>query len=99
MSNYKFYLHRFVSNYGENGKGFELKYESSGLSEWTHRFGVCGGSFTTPNGLLTSPSYPENYPDNADCIYTISGRNSTHVNMEILTLDIEYDSNDSIYDY
>ena len=34
--------------------------------------GTCGGEFTDANGHLSSPSYPDNYPSNADCIYTFS---------------------------
>ena len=37
-----------------------------------YRFGECDGYFATPNGFLTSPSYPDNYPDNSDCVYAIS---------------------------
>ena len=32
----------------------------------------CGGNFTAPQGVLTSPSFPDNYPDNLDCVYIIS---------------------------
>ena len=27
--------------------------------------GACGGNLTDANGILYSPSYPDNYPDNA----------------------------------
>ena len=33
---------------------------------------VCGGIFTSLNGSITSPGYPNvNYPNNADCQYEI----------------------------
>ena len=51
--------------------------------------GVCGGSFTAPNGILYSPSYPESYPDNADCIYTISQPAGTVIMLIFLSIDIE----------
>ena len=50
--------------------------------------GACGGHFTAPNGLIYSPSYPENYPDNADCIYTISQPTGTVILMKFLSMDI-----------
>ena len=34
--------------------------------------GKCGGNFTTPKGLLTSPSYPEKSPTDKECVYIIT---------------------------
>ena len=78
--------------------GFQLEYESTNVSQWTFRIGACGGSFTTPQGIFTSPSYPENYPNNADCIYTISQPTGTVIQLDILSMDIEYADPD-YYDY
>ena len=61
----------------------------------TYRVGACGGSFTTPNGILTSPSYPDNYPANADCIYTISQPTGTVILLNILSIDTDF----HVYDY
>ena len=37
------------------------------------RLSVCGvGTYTNQSGSLTSPSYPDYYPSNMDCEYTIS---------------------------
>ena len=56
--------------------GFQLSYHvTDNYPKWTLRMGEpgeCGGTFSLPFGILTSPSYPQNYPDNADCIYIIS---------------------------
>ena len=51
--------------------------------------GTCGGNFTTPNGVLTSPLYPENYTNNADCIYTISQPSGSFINLTITALDVD----------
>ena len=59
---------------------------------------MCAGSFTTPNGIVTSPSHPGNYPDNVDCIYTISQPTGTIIMLNILSMDIEYKDPD-YYDY
>ena len=71
------------------------------MSKWSYNGGACGGSFTTPNGILTSPSYPENYPKNADCVYTISQPTGTVIHLNILTMDIKYSDYgyDHYYDY
>ena len=54
--------------------------------------GKCGGKLTTPNGILTSPSYPNNYPDNADCVYTISQPTGTVIVLTFQSMNIEYES-------
>ena len=52
--------------------------------------GTCGGSFSTPYGILTSPSYPDNYyPANADCVYTISQPTGTVILLTFHSMDIE----------
>ena len=78
------------------GKGFKMAYETITSQDeplWSYNSGSCGGHFTTSNGLLNSPSYPENYPPLTECIYTISQPNGTRVNMTILNMDIEKHSN------
>ena len=87
-STLNFNIHRFQSNYFENGHGFHLRYESTYDSQWTYRTGECGGNFTTPNGFFTSPSYPHKYPDGVDCIYRISHPRETSFNLTILLLDL-----------
>ena len=76
-------------------------YETSNVSQWTHRLGECGGNFSTPNGVFTSPSHPENYPENQDCIYLISLPDATYVNISFITMDIDckalWDSGKSDY--
>ena len=79
---------RFFSNFNKTGMGFQLKYEPSDVSNWSYNFGACGGNFTTLHGIITSPSYPRNYPDNADCIYTISQPSGTIILLNFLSTDI-----------
>ena len=55
-------------------------------------------NFTTPSGIFTShPSYPENYPKNSDRVYTISQPTGTVIQLNILSMDIEYFNYE--YDY
>lgn len=57
-----------------------------------------GGSLSANGGMITSPSFPDNYPDNADCVYTISQPPDTVVILSILSMDVENHSTCK-YDY
>ena len=80
---------RFKSNYLESGLGFELQYESTSTSKWSYSGGDCGGTFATQSGLIASPSYPDTYPENSDCVYHISQPEGTNVTMKILQVAME----------
>ena len=97
--NDKFGIIRFKSHYFEGGQGFQLKYESSNVSLWSYSSGACGGSFTTPNGILTSPLYPEKYNAMADCLYNISQPNGTYLNLSVLLFDLYTLFDDWCFDY
>ena len=90
---------RFKSNYFGNGPGFQIRYAVQNSSEAapprTFRIGACGGNFTTKAGVLTSPSYPENYTDNADCTYTISQPNGTIINLTVTDMEVNNDQDSS----
>ena len=94
-------IHRFKSNYFEHGHGFKLEYESTEITQWSYGSGVCGGNFTTLNGLITSPSFPNKYPINSDCRYIISQPNGAVINIIFSKLDTEYVEYDfgCSYDY
>ena len=83
-------VYRFTSNSFENGLGFQLRYESSDSTHWSYNFGSYGGSFETRNGILTSPSYPNNYQRwQRDYTYNISVPNvTTVIVMNFLRMDI-----------
>ena len=81
---------RFTSNYIESGDGFQIEYESTNMSgQMNYLSGECDGYFTTTNGTINSPSYPDNYPNNADCIYTISQPTGTAIVLTFMTMDIK----------
>ena len=83
-----FSIPRFMSNNFERGLGFQLRYELTNITEWSYNFGGCEGSFSTPNGILTSPSHPDNYPDNSNCISTISRPTGTVILLRFLSMDV-----------
>ena len=65
---------------------------------WSYTGAACGGKMETARGLLTSPNHPEKYPNNADCIYSISTPVGTNISLTFYYLNIEHDSSCS-YDF
>ena len=49
----------------------------------------CGGNYSDASGALFSPSYPNAYPELADCIYLISQPSGTFINISFDTMDID----------
>ena len=74
---------RFHSNWGSNGRGFQIVYNTK------QPITACGGNYSNASGVLTSPSYPNAYPELADCVYLISQPNGTYVNISFLSMDID----------
>ena len=52
-------------------------------------FTASGGSYSNASGVLTSPSYPNEYPEMTDCVYLISVEKGSYVNMSFLSMDID----------
>lgn len=92
------FYYRFTSNYFEAGKGFQLRYESTDVSHWSFNSGSCDASFTTPNGIITSPSYPDKYPNRANCVYTISQPTGTVILLNFHIMNTEEKSYGRCYD-
>ena len=89
--------------YGYNQEGIEIGFRVSfdthnGQPPWSIRLGSCGGTITTQHGLLTSPSYPENYPNDVECIYTILRPKNTYINITISSFDIICEDNLEMWD-
>ena len=86
---------RFVSNFPDSGMGFQLEYEASDIAPVvTYRVGEvgqCGGMFTFPFGTITSPSYPNFYAHNADCLYTISQPPDHIILLNFISLNLHKD--------
>ncbi|CAH2282322.1 cubilin [Pelobates cultripes] len=68
---------RFISDSSNEGKGFKLTYQAMNLA--------CGGTIyvsdSNPTGYIISPNYPNNYPQNSDCIWTIIVQNGESVQL------------------
>ena len=54
--------------------------------------GQCGGVSKGRNGHLTSPNYPNLYPNNESCVYTISQPNDTYIKLKILLFNLTMDT-------
>jgi cubilin len=50
---------------------------------------VCGGEFSSPNGIITSPYHPNPYPSNRQCAYLISQPPGTLIRLQFIAFDIE----------
>lgn len=75
--------------------GFELHSDGKRCED------ACGGKIDQPNGTITSPSFPDLYPVNKNCIWEIIAPpqyritlNFTHFDLEGNNQDCEYDSVD-----
>ena len=56
-------------------------------------------SYVDSSGILTSPSYPNSYPQGSECIYLISQPNGTVVNLKISFMDIDCQETGTTSDY
>ncbi|XP_027695577.1 deleted in malignant brain tumors 1 protein [Vombatus ursinus] len=56
----------------------------------------CGGFFTQPSGLIFSPNFPGNYPNNANCVWDIAVSNNYRVTIVFENVQLEEHCN---FDY
>ena len=49
----------------------------------------CSGGLKGPNGTVTSPNYPGNYPDNARCSWRITVGEGKTIELEFLDFETE----------
>ena len=47
---------------------------------------------TAPSGIIRSPGYPNNYFDNANCVYNITVQDGKAIKIEFSTFDVESSS-------
>ncbi|XP_033211645.1 tolloid-like protein 2 [Belonocnema kinseyi] len=63
--------------------GFELH------SDGKHCEDACGGIFNMKNGTITSPSFPETYPDNKHCVWEIIAPHQYRITLNFTHFDLE----------
>uniref|UniRef100_A0A670IQD3 Neuropilin n=1 Tax=Podarcis muralis TaxID=64176 RepID=A0A670IQD3_PODMU len=77
---------KFTSDYARQGAGFSLRYEiyKTGSED-------CSRNFTTSNSTIESPGFPDKYPHNLDCAFTIMAKPKMEIILQFLTFDLEHD--------
>ncbi|CAM9555264.1 unnamed protein product [Lampetra fluviatilis] len=75
---------RFKSDYATQGAGFSLRYEIYKIGQYE-----CSNTFTTPNGTLQSPGYPEPYGHNLECTYIISAPPQSEIVLRFHVFSLE----------
>ncbi|CAG9855166.1 unnamed protein product [Phyllotreta striolata] len=51
---------------------------------------VCEGNYYTPSGVIKSPRYPEPYPNNRECTWTINVPPGQQITLNVTNFDIEF---------
>ncbi|XP_078494028.1 scavenger receptor cysteine-rich domain-containing protein DMBT1-like [Ciona intestinalis] len=85
---------RFTSDRSVTRSGFNLtfvEYYPSTTPESTTRASSCGfNAFATSTSQpITSPGYPNNYPNNADCTWNITASNGMGIKFDLHTFETE----------
>jgi len=50
---------------------------------------ACGGMFDVPNGTITSPSFPELYPSNKNCVWEIIAPPQYRITLNFTHFELE----------
>ncbi|CAN7938348.1 unnamed protein product, partial [Ixodes hexagonus] len=79
---------RFRSDASGAGRGFHVVYTAICSNVIRHQ----------PRGVIESPNFPEPYPSNANCSWTIEALMGNNISLAFSTLEIEHEANCS-YDY
>ena len=95
---------KFSSSHQGIGIGFNISYQHINETNWSFNSGSCGGVLDSQKGIITSPSFPSNYPPAKDCIYDVSVASGQHVYLTFKNMDVHcpdsgiYDASPE-YDY
>ncbi|XP_018534355.1 neuropilin-1a [Lates calcarifer] len=75
-------LIKFVTDNEDNGSGFSMKLEGYKTFE-------CSRNFTAPQGVITTPFFPEKYPNYMNCTLTIFAPNMSDIVLEFDRFNME----------
>lgn len=83
---------------GSQGRGLGGHREEESSAQEGFFADVCGGVLTGLSGVLTSPEYPDNYPNNVECHWVI--RASGPATVKLVFMDFQVEGNEECtYDY
>nr|CAD7425032.1 unnamed protein product [Timema monikensis] len=73
--------------------GIQSSYESSGKMNFTLKYSSspCGGVLNGPEETVSSPNYPNNYPPNTDCAWSVSYPEGQAIKIHFISLNMEAD--------
>ncbi|XP_076827511.1 neuropilin-1a isoform X1 [Brachyhypopomus gauderio] len=77
---------KFVSDYETHGAGFSIRYEIFKTGP------ECSRNFTSKNGVIKSPGFPEKYPNNLDCTFMIFAPKMSEIVLEFDSFELEPDT-------
>ncbi|XP_072859051.2 neuropilin-1 isoform X1 [Pogona vitticeps] len=80
-------LIKFVSDYETHGAGFSIRYEIF------KRGPECSRNYTSMNGVIRSPGFPEKYPNSLECTYIVFAPKMSEIILEFESFELEPDSN------
>ncbi|CAH2083519.1 unnamed protein product [Euphydryas editha] len=72
---------QFHSDFYLSGNGFKI--------EWDGTLRGCGGVLNSAYGSISSPNYPQNYNENAECFYRIVTSSGSKIKITFVELDLE----------
>ncbi|XP_069122184.1 cubilin-like [Argopecten irradians] len=72
---------KFQSDSSFSARGFRIVYEATATG--------CGGDLTTPEGSFISPDYPNTYPHNTECFWTITVSRGSQIVLNVTDIDME----------
>ncbi|XP_056598833.1 neuropilin-1a-like isoform X1 [Triplophysa dalaica] len=79
-------LIKFTSDYESAGAGFSIRYE-------IHRTGTeCSRNFTASHGVIQTPGFPNNYPNNLECTFIIFAPKMAEIVLDFQSFDMEPDT-------
>ncbi|XP_054478628.1 cubilin [Anoplopoma fimbria] len=74
----------FISDNSVSQKGFRATYSASTSS--------CGGDLVMESGAFNSPNYPDAYPPNVECVWTIRSSPGNRLQLSFITFHLQGDS-------
>ena len=73
----------FKSDESHSAEGFTISYVFINESL------ACGGNYFAETGMIQSPLFPEHYPPNKDCVWTINAENNHQIHLNFTFFQIE----------